>query len=193
MYVGFCLVNPLARDLLAVSIPLMALYPLTKRYTHWPQAILGLCMNYSCLVAYAHFAVTVDPWVVVPLYIGGWAWTLIYDSIYAYQDVKDDVLAGVKSTAILWRDDIKLYCGGLTVFVGASWALAGISAGWGVPYFIGLSGAVSHLTYTWASVDIKDPSSCAKKFVASKYTGVILLGGIIAAKLTKTHEQRKSS
>lgn len=185
MYVGFCIVNPLARDLLLASIPLIVMYPLAKRYTYWPQAVLGLCMNYSCLVAYAHFASSFDPLVAVPLYIGGWAWTMIYDSIYAYQDVKDDILVGVKSTALLWKDDIKLYCGGLTVFAAASWTLAGVSAGWGIPYYFGLSAAVSHLTYTWATTDINNPANCSQKFTQSKYTGIFLLLAIIAAKQQK--------
>jgi len=182
MYVGFCIVNPLARQLLLASIPLIVTYPLAKRYTYWPQAVLGLCMNYSCLVAYAHFAAAFDPWVIVPLYIGGWAWTMIYDSIYAYQDIKDDILVGVKSTALLWKDDIKLYCAGLTAIAGTGWLVAGVSAGWGLPYYFGMSAAVGHLIHTWYTVDIKDPANCSKKFIESKYTGWILLASIVLAK-----------
>jgi len=74
-----------------------------KRITHWPQAYLGLVFNWGCMLGYS--AVHGDcSWdVVAPLYCAGWSWTMIYDTIYAHQDRADDIIAGVKSTAVRQR------------------------------------------------------------------------------------------
>ncbi len=80
------------------AVPLVALYPLMKRITWWPQAWLGLTFNWGALVGYAAVAGQLDTKALL-LYAGGVFWTLGYDTIYAIQDVEDDALAGVKSTA----------------------------------------------------------------------------------------------
>ena len=88
------------------SLLLVALYPLAKRYTFWPQLVLGLAFNWGALLGWAAAAGTLN-WPAVILYVGGILWTLGYDTIYAYQDSQDDLLIGVKSTEILFGEHAK--------------------------------------------------------------------------------------
>lgn len=91
----------------AASLFLVATYPLMKRITHWPQAYLGLVFNWGCMLGYSAIHGSCDWDLVLPLYVSGWAWTMIYDTIYAHQDRDDDIVVGVKSTAVLFGDNTK--------------------------------------------------------------------------------------
>ncbi|NCP62782.1 MAG: 4-hydroxybenzoate polyprenyltransferase [Alphaproteobacteria bacterium] len=83
------------------AVALMFFYPLLKRVTYWPQLFLGLCMNYSMLMAYAYVTKGLDfSSDVLVLYVGSVFWTLAYDTIYAHQDRKDDIKVGIKSSAL---------------------------------------------------------------------------------------------
>jgi 4-hydroxybenzoate polyprenyltransferase len=83
------------------SLALVAIYPFAKRFTWWPQVVLGLAFNWGALVGWAaHFGGL--SWPAMVLYAAGIAWTLFYDTIYAHQDKEDDALIGVKSTARLF-------------------------------------------------------------------------------------------
>ena len=92
--------NEYSQALGASSLALVVTYPLMKRVTGWTQAFLGLTFNWGALLGWAAVRGACDWTVVLPLYFGGVAWTLVYDTIYAHQDKKDDVLAGIKSTAL---------------------------------------------------------------------------------------------
>ncbi len=92
------------------SIPLVAAYPFMKRITWWPQVWLGLTFNWAVLVAYAIKTDMLSPGVIV-LYLGLMFWTVGYDTIYACQDMEDDALIGVKSTARRFGKNIKLGIG----------------------------------------------------------------------------------
>ncbi|KAI8078053.1 UbiA prenyltransferase family-domain-containing protein, partial [Gilbertella persicaria] len=84
----------------ASSLSLVVTYPLMKRITYWPQTVLGLAFNWGALLGWSAMIGSLDLAVVGPLYVGGVCWTLVYDTIYAHQDKKDDVKVGVKSTAL---------------------------------------------------------------------------------------------
>src|ERR671912_202475 len=90
--------NKLAGGVALLSLVLVAIYPTMKRFTYWPQVVLGLAFNWGALVGYAAVTGTLS-WAAVALYVGGVAWTLIYDTIYAMQDQRDDAIIGVRSTA----------------------------------------------------------------------------------------------
>ena len=92
------------RALGASSLVMVGTYPLMKRVTNWPQAFLGLTINWGALVGWAAAKGSLAPTVVLPLYLSGAAWTVVYDTIYAHQDKKDDVAAGVRSTARLGEE-----------------------------------------------------------------------------------------
>ena len=84
-------------------LPLIIIYPLMKRYTHWPQLILGLIFNYGIILISINFLNEINIDYII-LYIGCIFWTLSYDTIYAYQDREDDILSNIKSTAVLFNE-----------------------------------------------------------------------------------------
>ena len=84
-----------------LSLVPVAIYPFAKRFTHWPQAFLGIAFNWGALLAWTAHSGSLG-WPAVLLYLSGLSWTLFYDTIYAHQDKDDDVMIGVKSTALLF-------------------------------------------------------------------------------------------
>ncbi|KAI0245150.1 prenyltransferase [Lactifluus subvellereus] len=160
---------------LAIIFPLGGLYPLMKRVTYWPQAWLGLAMNTIALVAWSALHADVAP-ASVALFLGCWSWTLYYDTIYALQDKRDDLQAGVKSTAILFGEYVKTI---LALFAGllvACLTAAGVLNGQGVPYFaLTVGGTAFYLIVQLLKLDVDDPKSCFKAFESNGYT----LGGIV--------------
>ena len=158
-------------------------YPLMKRVTHWPQAFLGLTFNWGALLGWAAVHEACDWSVVLPLYGSGVCWTLFYDTIYAHQDKKDDVRAGVKSTALLLADDTKRW---LTGFGGSTIALltlSGLAAGQAAPFYVGVGAAASHLAWQLQSVNLDDPKDCLEKFKSNGWYGGIVFGGVVAGTL----------
>ncbi|CAG2182497.1 unnamed protein product, partial [Oppiella nova] len=84
----------------ASSLALVTIYPLIKRFSHWPQLVLGMTFNWGALLGWCVVCEGVIDWTaVLPLYVSGICWTLIYDTIYAHQDKADDLMIGLKSTA----------------------------------------------------------------------------------------------
>src|SRR5438067_1004235 len=95
--------NKFAGGVALASLVLVAIYPTMKRLTSWPQLVLGFAFNWGALVGYAAVTGTLS-WATVALYCGGVAWTLVYDTIYAMQDQRDDAIIGVRSTARRFGD-----------------------------------------------------------------------------------------
>src|SRR4029450_7167948 len=85
--------NKFAGGVALCSLILVAVYPTMKRFTYWPQVVLGLAFNWGALVGYAAVTGTLS-WAAIALYVGGVTWTLIYDTIYAMQDQRDDAIIG---------------------------------------------------------------------------------------------------
>ena len=81
------------------SMPLAFTYPLMKRYTYWPQLFLGITFNYGLILGWTSIRESID-YVPIIFYVGAIFWTLAYDTIYGFQDIKDDEIIGVKSTSI---------------------------------------------------------------------------------------------
>mmetsp|Transcript_4895 Transcript_4895/g.7373 ORF Transcript_4895/g.7373 Transcript_4895/m.7373 type:complete len:293 (+) Transcript_4895:3-881(+) len=188
--VAWSLMGPNTRSFLLMSLPLLSLYPTAKRFTNWPQAVLGLAMNYGCLVNYVFLTEKLDPSITVPLYLGSWCWTMVYDSIYAYQDVKDDRKIGVGSTALTWGENYKPFCALFTAGSALGWGLCGVSANLGWGYFVCLGASISHMTYQWTTVDIKNVDDCWKKFVSNQWMGGIMLLGFFLGKVTRKEENK---
>ena len=162
-------------------IALISTYPFMKRVTYWPQFFLGLNFNWGALLGWA--AVKGDlGWAPALLYLGGIAWTLGYDTIYAHQDKEDDVLIGVKSSALAlgarWtRPFLFIFYAVALVF----WLLAGEAAGLGLPYRIALVLVAFQLFWQAARVDIDSAADCLAKFKSNRVAGWLMFGGIIAA------------
>lgn len=165
--------------------PLHAFYPLMKRITYWPQAWLGLAMNWGLPTAW----LIVAPGDIksVPMYIltfGTICWTIVYDTIYACQDRRDDVKAGVKSTALLFADWVKpILTVFATVFV-ATLTYAGMSTGHGWTYFaLSVGGCAAHLVWQLLTLDVDSPEDCWSKFNSNGYLGYIVTIGLLVDSL----------
>jgi 4-hydroxybenzoate polyprenyltransferase len=161
-----------------LSLALVFTYPLMKRVTYWPQAVLGLTFNWGALMGWT--AVTGAIGVpAVALYVGGLAWTLHYDTIYAHQDKEDDALVGVKSTALKLGAQTKPWLGGFSIATVILFAIAMATAGLGWPAMLAVAVVALHLTWQILTVDLDDPADCLAKFRSNRWIGWILLAGIV--------------
>jgi 4-hydroxybenzoate polyprenyltransferase len=190
------------------SLLLVAAYPFMKRITWWPQAWLGLTFNWGALMGYAaatstfrwdgmlaHWggAIGFDAdWgnaghvggAAVLLYLGGVFWTLGYDTIYALQDIEDDALVGVKSTARRLGAGVRR--GVATFYAMAAFlaGLAGAAAGLGSLFFLGLAAYALHLTWQVWRLRPEDGALALKLFKSNRDAGLILLAAIAAGAVT---------
>ena len=164
------------------SLALVALYPFAKRFTYWPQLVLGLTFNWGALLGWAAVRGSLD-WPAVVIYVAGVCWTLGYDTIYAHQDKEDDILIGVKSTALKFGDATR---GWLILFYASATVLIGFGVFLTHPAFpfygIAMLG-VAHLVWQIISVDIDDPVKCLIIFKSNRDFGLILFVAIMFASM----------
>jgi len=166
-----------------LSMPLVIAYPLMKRYTGYPQFILGLTFNWGALMGWAAVHGSLDNLeVVFPLYASGVTWTLVYDTLYAHQDKKDDAALGLKSTALTFGDTYtKPILHGFAAMSLLGWSAAGFNAGIFSPiYYMGMASAWSHLTWQIATAELNDPQNLAKRFRSNQLLGGIVFSSIVA-------------
>jgi 4-hydroxybenzoate polyprenyltransferase len=171
--------TPLAIGLGAASLLLVGAYPLMKRITWWPQAWLGLTFNWGALLAYAAATGTLG-WPALLLYASGVFWTLGYDTIYAIQDLEDDALVGVKSSARRLgssapRGVLTFYgiCALLAFAASMAARLGPLFAAFALVYAV-------HLFRQAARVRIDDGSQALRLFKSNRTAGLILFAGLIA-------------
>ena len=165
------------------SLLLVAIYPLAKRVTNYPQFVLGLTFSWGAIVGFPAMGVdllsnTSALAAAAALYASCVTWTLNYDMIYAFQDIKDDVNAGIKSIALAHVHNAKAVLLGLSAVQVSLVGLAGYFAGAGPIFFVGgCGGAALTLLHIVRKVDLRDVRDCAKWF----RKGAWLTGGVISA------------
>jgi 4-hydroxybenzoate polyprenyltransferase len=184
--IGLCLVglfvlvqfNLFTIVLGASSLLLIAIYPFAKRITFWPQAMLGLTFKWGALVGWAAVAGNLSLAPIV-FYAGCICWTIGYDTIYAHQDKEDDILVGVKSTALRFGDATPRWLSAF--FAGALllWAASAVLAGAHLPTFLALVLVGVHFTWQIATVDINDPTNCLVRFKSNQSVGWLLFIGLV--------------
>jgi 4-hydroxybenzoate polyprenyltransferase len=160
------------------SLVVVAVYPFMKRVTYWPQIFLGLAFSWGALMGWPAAFGRLDGAAFV-LYAGSIAWVIGYDTIYAHQDREDDLMIGIKSTALLFGKNTPAM---LTVFYTLAVVLiglAGLMAGGGVIFVLGLLAFGVHLAWQIVTVDIDDPAHCLKLFRANRDAGLILFGAML--------------
>ena len=162
------------------SIILVAIYPLSKRFTWWPQFFLGLTFNWGVLVGYSAIKEYISLTAFI-LYLAGVSWTLFYDTIYALQDLKDDTTIGVKSTARLFGEDTKFW---LVIFLLMFCLLTSIAvltsnADRGIAritvIILGISFLLAHLVIQVTRLDTKSSQSSMKTFRSNRDAGLLLV------------------
>ena len=160
------------------SLAIVAVYPFMKRITYWPQTVLGLAFSWGALMGWAAAFGRLDAPAYI-LYAGSIAWVIGYDTIYAHQDREDDALIGVKSTALLFRDNTKAM---LTLFYALAVILIGIAgtlAGGGIVFALGLAAFAAHLAWQVWRLDINDPDLCLRIFKSDRDAGLILFAALL--------------
>ncbi|MDO8324832.1 MAG: 4-hydroxybenzoate octaprenyltransferase [Phenylobacterium sp.] len=166
--------GPVAIGLGVASLALVAAYPFMKRITWWPQAWLGLTFNWGALLGYAAVTGRVD-WPAILLYAAGVFWTLGYDTIYAVQDLEDDALAGVKSSALRLGDAapkavLGFYVTAFVLALAAAW-VGGLG-----PLFLPPAAMFGvHLSRQAARLDVKDGVAALALFKSNSLAGLLLV------------------
>ncbi len=159
------------------SLAVVAAYPMMKRVTSWPQAVLGLAFSWGALIGWsaAFASLALAP---ALLYASAFCWTIGYDTIYALQDARDDAIVGIRSTARLFGANAKL---GVGLFYAAAAALALASiliVGGGAFALIGWLAYAAHLAWQTSSVKGADAATALRLFRSNRDAGLLLFAGI---------------
>ena len=168
-----------AQALGGLSLLLVALYPLAKRVTWWPQAILGFTFGWGAPMGFAAAAGYLSP-PAFALYAAAFAWILGYDTIYAHQDREDDALVGVRSTARLFAAHTRPFlaaCYAATILLLAA---AGALAGLRIAYYLLLAAPAALLAWQVITIDIDDPAGCLRRFHRNREAGLLIALAIAA-------------
>jgi 4-hydroxybenzoate polyprenyltransferase len=159
-------------------LPIVALYPFVKRFSYWPQAVLGLAFNWGALLGWPAVLGRLD-WAPVILYAGAVCWTIGYDTIYAHQDREDDDLIGLKSTALRFGPATKPW---LALLYGLAWlaiVAAGLMAAAGTAFLFVMLIAAAQLAWQVVTLDIDDPENCLRRFRSNRDFGALVLAAIL--------------
>jgi 4-hydroxybenzoate polyprenyltransferase len=161
------------------SLVLVAIYPFMKRITWWPQAFLGLAFSYGALVGWSSQTGGLA-WPPVLLYLGSILWVIGYDTLYALQDIEDDALIGVKSTARLFGDLVRpavtvLYTGAFLL-----WMAAALLVGGGIVFAVLSLAAAALLLWQVRTIDAGQPENPRHRFYSNHYVGIVLSLALLA-------------
>ena len=162
------------------SMPLVIVYPLMKRFTNWPQLVLGLAFNWGALMGWPAVHAGCFGWEhALPLYASGVCWTLVYDTIYGYQDRKDDAKLGLKSTSLHLGDQPQIALTGIASGMIGGLTLAGYSTGLSAPFYIGVGALGGQLMWQIWTADLNDPKNLWQRFNSNKYAGALVTASIV--------------
>ncbi|MBM3575015.1 MAG: 4-hydroxybenzoate octaprenyltransferase [Methylocystis sp.] len=170
--------NPLTIALAMISPFIVLIYPYAKRVTSWPQAILGLAFASGALLGWTAETNTLAP-AALSLYLSGILWTIGYDTIYALQDVRDDIAIGVQSTARLFGKNVRMAVGLLYASASVFAAIAALLSGAGLFTLVGIGGFSLHLI--WQTYHTGEEISAQKAlslFRSNRDAGLLLCSGL---------------
>ena len=163
------------------SMPLAFTYPLMKRFTYWPQLFLGITFNYGLILGWTSMSERID---IVPIifYIGAIFWTLGYDTIYGFQDIKDDEIIGLKSTSIKFKGREKKFIFLCYSILTALFLVGGYFMQFNYIYFLLFIITIFHLIYQIKAFNPKNPFECLKVFKSNNIMGMIIFLNILIVK-----------
>ena len=165
------------------SMPLAFTYPLMKRYTYWPQLFLGITFNYGLILGWTSIEsqITLIP---IIFYIGAIFWTLGYDTIYGYQDIKDDEIIGLKSTSIKFKGNAKKFlflCYSLLLIL---FIIGGYYMKFHYSYYLFMIAPLTHLFFYQIKIfNLKNSSTCLKAFKSNNFFGLLIFLNILIVKI----------
>lgn len=180
MLLAFILVlftNTLTIALSLGAVVLASSYPFMKRYTHFPQLVLGAAFSWGIPMAFAAQSGALPPalWLV---YIGNLLWTMAYDTAYAMVDREDDLIVGIQSTAIFFGQYDRLAIGVMQLGCLLCLYLAGRAFDLGVYFNVSLTGAAMLFLYQQYLIRERRPDACFKAFLHNNWVGMMLFAGV---------------
>ncbi len=164
------------------SMPLAFTYPLMKRFTYWPQLFLGITFNYGLILGWTAIKGGID---IIPIifYLGAIFWTLGYDTIYGYQDIKDDEIIGLKSTSIKFKGNEKIFLYTCYTLLLILFMCGGFLMKFNNLFYFLTTAPFLHLFfYQIRFFQSKDPESCLKIFKSNNMLGFIIFLNILIIK-----------
>jgi 4-hydroxybenzoate polyprenyltransferase len=165
------------------SMPLAFTYPLMKRFTYWPQLFLGITFNYGLILGWTTIKGQID---IVPIifYLGAIFWTLGYDTIYGYQDIKDDEIIGLKSTSIKFKNNphkFLIICYSIfllnLLITGLFMKLNNLY------YFVFVIIFIQMIYFQLIKLDVESNKNCLTTFKSNNLLGLLVLFSLIIGKI----------
>ena len=166
-----------------LSMPLAFTYPLMKRFTYWPQLFLGITFNYGLLLGWSSTNTEIS---IIPLffYIGAIFWTLGYDTIYGFQDIKDDEIIGVKSTSIKFKNNPKFFISFCYLIFSLCLIITGYMMNFNSIFYILLIFTLLHLfIFQIKRLDINSSKKCLSIFKSNNFIGMLVFVSLIFGKI----------
>ena len=174
--------NKLTIILALGSMPLAFTYPLMKRFTYWPQLFLGITFNYGLILGWTAIQCDINV-ISIIFYFGAIFWTLGFDTIYGYQDLKDDEIIGIKSTSIKFKKNPKLFLIICYIIFVISLILTSVSMRLNTVFYFFALIPIAHLFfYQIYNFNFKNPKNCLKIFKSNNFFGAIILCNILIGK-----------
>ncbi|RXK41357.1 4-hydroxybenzoate polyprenyl transferase [Tremella mesenterica] len=166
----------------ASSLGLVFIYPFMKRITYYPHVVLGLAFSWGSFLGWSAVTGSVDWAMTTPMFLGSAAWCVMYDTIYAHQDKKDDILVGVKSIALRFPSltQSRILISSLSTFFLSTLIVTGQLTGLGPAYYlISCGGAAGHLAWQCATVNFDSREDLWKKFSSNGWLGLLIWMGMV--------------
>ncbi|RDB20300.1 4-hydroxybenzoate polyprenyltransferase, mitochondrial [Hypsizygus marmoreus] len=181
VYSALTILRPATLRVSMMVWPMYIIYPTCKRWTYFAPVMLGLMLKIGALMGWIDL--TMDnqiPWVtLIALYFGACLWTIVYETIYQYQDKAEDIALGLYSMAILFGKMTIPICVMATFGFMGSFYFAGVSNGQGYAFYIGITCAGGLQLARLLKTDIEKPGDCEKVFRGTPLIGQIILGGLV--------------
>ena len=174
--------NTLTIQLSFVAVALAACYPFMKRYTHFPQIVLGMAFGWAIPMAFAAQMGRVPSYAWL-LFFANICWTVAYDTLYAMVDRDDDLKIGIKSTAIFFAEKDKLIVGLLQLTTLLSFALLGCLLVLPIVYFLGLLVVAGLFVYQQHLIVERDRDACFRAFLHNNYVGMVIFISLLLSYL----------
>jgi len=165
------------------SMPLAFTYPLMKRYTYWPQLFLGITFNYGLILGWTSINTEI---MLAPIifYLGAIFWTLGYDTIYGFQDIKDDEIIGLKSTSIKFKTNPLIFLNVCYSIFLICLCLMGYLMNYNIFFFIFIILiAIQTFYYQLSKLDTNNESNCLNTFKSNNFLGLLIFLAIIFGKI----------
>jgi 4-hydroxybenzoate polyprenyltransferase len=165
------------------SMPLAFSYPLMKRYTYWPQLFLGITFNYGLILGWVCIKNQIDL-VTIIFYLGAIFWTLGFDTIYGYQDIKDDEIIGIKSTSIKFKKNPKFFLKICYLIFIMCLIVVGFLMKFNTIFYFFITIPILHLFFNQIyKLNYKNPKNILKVFKSNNLLGLIIFLNILIAKV----------